>query len=457
MAADIASALASWSTTEGSNSPAGSTAISTNLDDNLRMIQAVVRTLAALSTVASASSVDLGAEAASVITISGTTTITSFGTVSAGIWKWVVFSGALTLTHNATSLILPTGANITTAAGDCAMFVSAGSGNWRCLSYMKANGGILGALVLSDGTVSSPGMQFSSDSNTGIYRSGADAMELVAGGTSRATINTSGVTAATLTATTGTITTLSSTTATLGTVKSDTLSPSSGTSVGITMANASDSMTLKTTYLNVDPPGSGTVIRLGVNQGTTFTNHYAFSEEAFTVGDDSGDGPLQVRFAGASPSQLSSKTSNGALIWGQNEALKIGCTAVGSTSFNVMEARSDADGTPNLIFRIRADGAVYADGAYSGSGADYAEAFLFTGEQPQPGDPVTLDGDRVRIAVEGDDLIGVVSERACAVGDAQLLEQGGVPVGIVGKLRVNQGRPVAAHWRPLGDGRYLVK
>ncbi len=195
MAADIASALASWSTTEGSNSPSGSTAISTNLDDNLRMIQAVVRTLAASSSVSSASSVDLGAEAASVITISGTTTITSFGTVSAGIWKWVVFSGALTLTHNGTSLILPTGANITTAAGDCAMFVSAGSGNWRCLSYLRANGQpLVNSGNFSDGSASAPGIAFSNDSNTGIYRIGADSMGFSTNGTLRLTVDTSAIT-----------------------------------------------------------------------------------------------------------------------------------------------------------------------------------------------------------------------------------------------------------------------
>jgi hypothetical protein len=63
----------------------------------------------------------------------------------------VQFSGALTLTHNATSLILPGGASITTAAGDVAYFVSLGSGNWRCTGYQKASG----AAVVSGG--GSPG------------------------------------------------------------------------------------------------------------------------------------------------------------------------------------------------------------------------------------------------------------------------------------------------------------
>lgn len=52
----------------------------------------------------------------------------------------VTFSGALTLTHNAASLILPGGANIVTAAGDCATFLSLGAGKWRCIKYQPAAG-----------------------------------------------------------------------------------------------------------------------------------------------------------------------------------------------------------------------------------------------------------------------------------------------------------------------------
>lgn len=92
------------------------------------------------SDVASATTIDLGAIAGNYANITGTTTITGLGTATAGIRRIVQFSGALTLTHNGTSLILPTGANITTAAGDVAIFISLGSGNWRCVSYMRASG-----------------------------------------------------------------------------------------------------------------------------------------------------------------------------------------------------------------------------------------------------------------------------------------------------------------------------
>jgi hypothetical protein len=94
----------------------------------------------AADTIASATTTDLGSKAASILTVSGTTTITGFGTIASGILKYLIFGDVLTLTHNGTSLILPTGANIKTAAGDVALVVSLGSGNWRCLHYLPKNG-----------------------------------------------------------------------------------------------------------------------------------------------------------------------------------------------------------------------------------------------------------------------------------------------------------------------------
>ena len=44
------------------------------------------------------------------------------------------------MTYNATSLILPTNADITTAPGDTAIFESEGGGSWRCISYNKKDG-----------------------------------------------------------------------------------------------------------------------------------------------------------------------------------------------------------------------------------------------------------------------------------------------------------------------------
>ena len=74
--------------------------------------------------------------------VTGTTTITSIEhTADAfGIGSIIMlqFDGALTLTHHATDLILPGAANITTAAGDTALFQKYASGDWRCISYQVA-------------------------------------------------------------------------------------------------------------------------------------------------------------------------------------------------------------------------------------------------------------------------------------------------------------------------------
>ena len=140
--ADISTDIASWSASAGSNQPQGGTSVGAGLDDNLRAIQAalVLAYSAKGSDIASASSIDLSATNGLFHDVTGTTAITALGTVRAGVWKVLKFEGALTLTHNSTSLILPTAANITTADGDIAMVVSEGSGNWRCTFYSRANG-----------------------------------------------------------------------------------------------------------------------------------------------------------------------------------------------------------------------------------------------------------------------------------------------------------------------------
>lgn len=95
---------------------------------------------ATTDTLASAGTTNLGAATSNDVIVTGTTTITAFGTASAGALRVVTFSGALTLTHDGTSLILPGAVNITTAAGDVGVFKSLGSGNWRCASYSRASG-----------------------------------------------------------------------------------------------------------------------------------------------------------------------------------------------------------------------------------------------------------------------------------------------------------------------------
>lgn len=99
--------------------------------------------------IASATTTDIGAATGNYAVVTGTTTITGLGTIKAGVWRLVRFAGVLTLTHNATSLIIPGGVNITTAAGDVMLAVSEGSGNWRIVNYQLVSGPAVspGALI----------------------------------------------------------------------------------------------------------------------------------------------------------------------------------------------------------------------------------------------------------------------------------------------------------------------
>jgi hypothetical protein len=94
-----------------------------------------------IPTLASSTTTDFGSVPQAVKTISGTTTITSFGSSArTGTRHTAIFAGVLDLTHNATSLILPGAATITTAAGDLADAIYLGGGNWRVVNYTRANG-----------------------------------------------------------------------------------------------------------------------------------------------------------------------------------------------------------------------------------------------------------------------------------------------------------------------------
>jgi hypothetical protein len=89
---------------------------------------------------ASAATTDLGTIPSRSVNVTGTTTITAFGSTASTDFPlyFLTFASALTLTHDGTALILPGAANIITAAGDSAIARYLGSGNWRVLSYTVA-------------------------------------------------------------------------------------------------------------------------------------------------------------------------------------------------------------------------------------------------------------------------------------------------------------------------------
>lgn len=94
------------------------------------------------SDIASGSTITIPSSGGGFFHVTGTTTINgiSESTTKTGRTVRLLFEGILTLTHNGTSFILPTGANIVTQAGDCAVFTQEGSNNWRCTGYLRKDG-----------------------------------------------------------------------------------------------------------------------------------------------------------------------------------------------------------------------------------------------------------------------------------------------------------------------------
>ncbi|MER9691994.1 hypothetical protein NKJ16_08650 [Mesorhizobium sp. M0179] len=95
--------------------------------------------------VASSATLDLAGSTGTLVTVTGTTTITAINALPAGAERDLIFAGALILTHGA-ALVLPGAANITTAAGDTARMRSLGGGNWKCMNFERQNGQLVGPL-----------------------------------------------------------------------------------------------------------------------------------------------------------------------------------------------------------------------------------------------------------------------------------------------------------------------
>jgi len=111
-------------------------------------------------TLAIAATMDIGAinsRTISVTAFGGGVAITSLGTAPAGVTRTLVFTalgaGAKSMTHNATSLILPGAINLTLTVGTVVEVVSLGGGNWRATSVTKSNGQAVAATPFAGGTL----------------------------------------------------------------------------------------------------------------------------------------------------------------------------------------------------------------------------------------------------------------------------------------------------------------
>lgn len=116
---------------------------------------ATINGFGAQTSITSAGTTDLGSITTNNALITGTNTITSFGssaTLATPLFE-VQFTGALTISYNAVSMILPGAQNFVTHAGDTAMMLYLGGGNWQMVDYSYAVATSLPGSVTTQGGV----------------------------------------------------------------------------------------------------------------------------------------------------------------------------------------------------------------------------------------------------------------------------------------------------------------
>lgn len=140
------------------------------------------------SAIASAATLNLSAATGNFVHVTGTNAITAI-TLYPGAERTVIFDGALTLTSGA-NLKLPGNANITTAAGDRAIFRGDSSGVVYCISYVHADG----TTVITTGVSNGGTGQTSLTANNVLLGNGTGPVQFVAPGASGNLLTSNGTT-----------------------------------------------------------------------------------------------------------------------------------------------------------------------------------------------------------------------------------------------------------------------
>lgn len=230
-----------------------------------------------------------------------------------------------------------------------------------------------GTFFIQDGSAATPGLRFLNDAGTaGIYRSTTNTINMATAGTLRFTLNTSGLTSTLPIYSNG------------GSFSTPSYSLASGMGMYLTAANEIE-----------------LVSAVGGGDGSTYHAFRVSTASGWTCARTDGGSFVQ-------PNQMMALEYYGGS-WTTNAMAMVDAYYAGSlTAWNFFSCTNSG----GLAFRVRGDGAVFADGTYSSSGADYAEYFESAdGKEIPIGSTVILENGKIRRAIITDILdtiIGVV-------------------------------------------------
>ena len=137
------------------------------------------------------------------------------------------------------------------------------------------------------------------------------------------------------------------------------------------------------------------------------------------VGNSGGVGQLDVLYSGNAFPTLNVKNTNAAPTFDVSEIL-VNAAASSAYMFAVYYANVASSADPKFAFR--GDGNGFLDGSWTSPAADYAEYFEWVDGNPADEDrrgfSVSLVGNKIKKAEDGDVVIGIVSSTPTIVGDS---------------------------------------
>ncbi|MCP4583169.1 MAG: formylglycine-generating enzyme family protein, partial [candidate division Zixibacteria bacterium] len=183
--------------------------------------------------------------------------------------------------------------------------------------------------------------------------------------------------------------------------------------------------------LTIDPNGTGelyilTNVGIGTSAPlTTFSLEGTAGTDPFSISSSTGDSMLYV-------------AENGNVGIGTNSPsvrLSVVDTTIGVDD-NIMVVSTSTTGA---IFKIQGNGEVYADGSFTGSGADYAEYFYTSDTNLEAGEAVCVDVSRPNAVrrcdrVADGNVMGIVSTKPAIIGNAKSGYEDNNNYAIIGML-----------------------